>query len=300
VALLALDGLHFTQSRIGMLNTIMFCFELGSLFFLARFFLDPKRQRPMDMVWSGVLFGLSMNVRWVAFIILPVHALFFIWAWKNKLFKNLSIKKATLFFLTPGIICYLLPFLIFPTLQGFSWKTIWLFHFDMWRYNTTLRAAHDYASEWWTWPMMSRPIWYFFQRQPDQPYPVLGIVCMGNPAILWGIPFLLLYSVWRWIKERRLLWAFVLIGYFSQWLPWAFVSRVKFFHYFHTATPFMCLAMALMLAELWDEDRLGRAVCVLIGLLVVGMFIYWMPLLNATPITEEYFRHHLWFPNGWV
>ena len=91
----------------------------------------------------------------------------------------------------------------------------------------------------------------------------------------------------------------VVVGFFTQWLQWAPVTRVKFFHYIYTAIPFVSIALALILDRLWQWNKLGKSIAVLYLLAVIGMFIYWFPLLNGMHISDTYFRQHMWF-KSWI
>ena len=77
------------------------------------------------------------------------------------------------------------------------------------------------------------------------------------------------------------------------------MKRVKFFHYFDMAMPFVVIAFAMLLEKLWCSGRGGKALALGYLILVAGFFIYWYPLLTGFPISEKYFRNHLWF-KSWV
>ena len=93
--------------------------------------------------------------------------------------------------------------------------------------------------------MMLRPVWYFFERTPGGFTPggsqVRGILCLGNPIIFWFLPPLLAYSVVRTLREKSWALGFLVFGFFCQWLPWSLAGRVKFFHYFYPAMPFLAI-----------------------------------------------------------
>ncbi len=47
---------------------------------------------------------------------------------------------------------------------------------------------------------------------------------------------------------------------FGQWLPWMLVPRSAFLYHFLPAVPFGCLAVAVLLVELWKRGRAGRVI----------------------------------------
>lgn len=299
VMLMTFDCISFTQARIGMLNATMLCFVLVAILFLMKHTTTNEWSRRRAFIWSGIFFGAALSTRWVAMTAAPVLGVLWIQSFAQSEDKKNFLKDTLVYLLGFGVLAYLAPFIIFPFLEGFSWKSIIQFHFAMWKYNITLKAGHNYASDWWTWPFMSRPIWYSFFRAGEGAWPIQGILCIGNPLIFWLIPMTMGYAIYQFWKERTVLWIFILVGFFSQWLPWAFVSRVKFFHYFQTALPFLCIAMAVGLDWLYESGREGR--WVVIGYLAAAtiMFFYWLPLLNNFPISEMYYQGHLWF-RSWV
>jgi dolichyl-phosphate-mannose--protein O-mannosyl transferase len=165
----------------------------------------------------------------------------------------------------------------------------------MGKYHWGLKEGHSYGSDWWGWPVLQRPIWLFFEK----PGPVHGIFCVGNPALFWTLPVSFYYAGRRWIENGDRLVVLAVVGFLSQWLPWMFIGRVKFFHYIYPAVPFGCLATALLLKALWARGLWGKAAASAYLALVAGMFAYWYPLLSGFPVSEAYYQNHLWFPS-WI
>lgn len=292
-AMWALDGMSITQARITMHNTAMTFFMLTTLLFFVRS-LESSKNHLANAIGCGLFLGLTAASRWVGLGILAVMGLLLLnkerlqfqkWRW-------LDIAAA----MAAAVLIYAASHIILLFIFKFQWKDIWQYQINMWSYHAHLKEGHGYGSEWWTWLFMIRPIWYFFENHAGTIY---GIFCIGNPAVFWfGTPALL-YLLWRFWKKRSWESAFILAGFFSQWLPWAFISRVKFFHYFYTAMPFLILAVTLTLKDIWD---LGNEKRILVGIylaLVIVLFIYWYPLLTGYPISEAYFQKHLWFKR-WI
>ena len=147
---------------------------------------------------------------------------------------------------------------------------------------------------------MLRPIWYYYHADQEGSTQMMrGILCIGNPMIFWLIPAAMVFAAWELYKSRSWINIFIVTGFFTQWLQWAPVTRVKFFHYIYTAIPFIAVALAVLLDKLWQQSPLGKALTVLYLIAVIGMFIYWYPLLNGMRITDVYFRQHMWSPS-WI
>ena len=52
-------------------------------------------------------------------------------------------------------------------------------------------------------------------------------------------------------KRRSLALTLIAIGFAAQWIPWARIDRAAFQYHYYTALPFVVLALAYFIAELW-------------------------------------------------
>jgi len=293
---LAVEGIQITQSRIAMLNAPMMLFMFGSLLAVLPYLKDLKAPRSRSFFASGVCLGLAVSIRWVSLGILGVIGLFLFKRFFEEKNQWAFLRDALLFFFLVPLAIYVSAHLVIPLVQGRPWMDIWNYQLHMARYHATLTEPHGYGSEWWGWPLLVRPIWYFFERKEELVY---GIFCIGNPAIYWMIPVAMAYVLFQWLRKLDTLHGIVLFGFLTQWLPWAWIGRVKFFHYFHAAVPFAVIAVALLFERIWHMGRAGKWIVAGYLLLVLVMFVYWYPLYTGIPISEAYFQNHLWF-KSWV
>jgi hypothetical protein len=73
----------------------------------------------------------------------------------------------------------------------------------------------------------------------------------GNLVIWWlGIVGLVFVSVMAYRRRSPAL-ALIAIGFAAQWVPWARIDRAAFQYHYYTALPFVVLALAYLIAELW-------------------------------------------------
>jgi len=292
----ALDSISITQGRIAMLNSMMMCFMLLSVLCLIPYAVTGEWSRSRAFLLAGIFLGFGLATRWVSLGITSVLAVLLIRRFREEGDRAGFLRDFLIFFAVIPVAIYFVTYLFVPFIDGLSWSYIWDSQINMARYHATLKETHTYGSAWWSWPLMARPIWYFFERKEELVY---GILCIGNPAIFWGIPAALGYTLWDYFRRRSLVSLLILVGFFAQWLPWAFISRVQFFHYFYTVMPFVGIAFALLLARIWRVKRVGPWAVIGYLMLVVGMFVYWYPLLTGFPISDSYFRHHMWF-RAWI
>ena len=58
-------------------------------------------------------------------------------------------------------------------------------------------------------------------------------------------------------RRRSLALALIAIGFAAQWIPWARIDRAAFQYHYYTALPFVVLALAYFVAELWHGASRG-------------------------------------------
>ena len=294
--LFAFDCMSVTQARIGMLNSLMLMFMLLSMICLLKYYCDQQWSRTKAFISSGIFFGLAFATREVAAYLLILYGMIIgakLLDGKEQL-QGVIYTSLLSFFVIPVII-FFGSYLLIP-LFGFGELSDIGNHIAFGYRSLTIKKGHVYGSFWWGWPILKRPIWYFYNHTDGF---VRGILCIGNPVIFWIIPLAFAYVIWDFFRKDAWLNGFILIGFFSQWLPWALVKRVQFFHFFYVVMPFVCMGIALILARIWKSNKFGKGFVIVYCLLVLAMFVYWYPLLTAMPITHDFYRQHMWF-KSWV
>ncbi|KKQ83984.1 MAG: Glycosyl transferase family 39, partial [Candidatus Woesebacteria bacterium GW2011_GWB1_38_8] len=161
----SLDGLPLVMSRIGMNDSYLLCFTLLSIYL----FLHKRN------FLSALVFGLAIASKWSAIWAVPILGM--IWLKRKKKFE---LSNLWFFILPFGI--YLLAYTqMFLTGHGLSvW---WEMQKQMWWYHTGLRATHPYTSQWWSWPLLIRPIYLFTSDEVSGT--VSRIYAFGNPFVFW-------------------------------------------------------------------------------------------------------------------
>ena len=61
----------------------------------------------------------------------------------------------------------------------------------------------------------------------------------------------MVFVAWMAFRRRSLALALIAIGFAAQWIPWARIDRAAFQYHYYTALPFVVLALAYFVAELW-------------------------------------------------
>jgi Gpi18-like mannosyltransferase len=162
---------------------------------------------------------------------------------------------------------------------------------DMYRYHNDLRATHAAASPWWAWPFDLKPVWFYqgsFAGDTSA-----AIYDAGNLVIWWlGVPAMA-FIVWQAYKRRSLALALITIAFAFQWLSWSRIDRATFQYHYYTSVPFIILALAYLMAELWHGASFRTWVLarVAAALAIMGPGLLWLlktPLCGFVGVDRAY------------
>jgi dolichyl-phosphate-mannose--protein O-mannosyl transferase len=134
---------------------------------------------------------------------------------------------------------------------------LWHYHSEMLGFHTGLDAKHPYQSWPWDWPILRRPVAFFY----TEPKGACGgatrcsreILGIGTPALWWGALVALVVVAFIWLILRDWRAGAILLGFLAGWLTWfpsAFADRTMFLFYATPLIPFMVLAVVLVLGYL--------------------------------------------------
>lgn len=173
-------------------------------------------------------------------------------------------------------------------------------NFEMYRSNGRITDKHPYASKWYTWPMMARPIYYWNQTLEDQE---ARIYLFGNPIIFWastlGLVVLLLDCLF-FAKELRKHFKtimFILVGFILNFLPFVFIKRPMFLYHYLAALIFAILALCFVI-DLSKNYRRKIIIFALILTFAIASFLFFSPLTYGLKLPAKSFQLRLW-TNNW-
>ncbi len=257
--LLALDLLHFVQSRTSMLDIFVPLFGIAGFYFLI---LDRDRERdgepeesPRRSVWdrpwrlaAGAAFGATIATKWSGALFLVAGlGLSVVWEWAARRGRPAGERVRSLvrsegpsfavFLIIVPILLYTLSYAgrIDGTIVGVPWKdghvvrNLWNHHDYMLDFHRNLASEHTYASPGWSWIALKRPVSYYFcSDATDPPCPDGGageygeVFAVGNPFVWWTSLLALLYVAYRWVRTRdfRGPEGLILAGFAFTYLPW--------------------------------------------------------------------------------
>ncbi|MBI2062512.1 MAG: phospholipid carrier-dependent glycosyltransferase [Candidatus Yanofskybacteria bacterium] len=175
---------------------------------------------------------------------------------------------------------------------------------EMYRSNQRLTATHPYGSSWYSWPLMTRPIFYWVSGDSR-------IYLLGNPVIWWAstvaIMLLLLQNLKFKIFNLKLNIAGILLGgYFLNLIPFIGITRVMFLYHYLTGLIFAILILVYLIEKQdgstpFDKTQ-GKWLNtrkIFIGLTIASIlaFIYFAPLTYGLSLSPKAYNARVWLPS---
>jgi dolichyl-phosphate-mannose--protein O-mannosyl transferase len=295
--LLLLDGLYLVESRTGMSNLFLLVFTNAALLAFAHVLTTRPERASRPLLATGVLLGLAVATKWSAVALLGPIALAFIWhGWRTlggspAALSAYVMRGVTSLVLVPALV-YLLTYAHF-FLTGHGWSELISLHRSMFDYHRELGVVHDYSSSWWEWPLTARPVWYY--GEPVGEESGRFVFANGNPLLYWPMVVAVGWVLIDWWGRRPAAVAVLAIGFFGQWLPWAFSPRGTFIYHFLPAAPLGCIALAVVIGGAWRHGGWQRAASVAYMVAAIAVFVYFYPLYVAMPLTPDQVAARMWF-----
>ena len=344
--LMAMEGLTLVESRLALIN--IYGLALGLLgqwgWLRARHSPHPTRWR-----WTaGIAFGAAINVKWNwAGLWLGLV----LWEFSPKIQnpKPITRNPKDEPFLPPGLgqthgsaptdtrsphqpypsgsryrvytpsllyltilpfITYLLLWLPHLTLTGESLMGV---HRQLWSTHQSIgeNASHAYCSPWHSWPLMLRPVAYFYERVGQGEDAIATTIhAMGNPVLWWLSTAAVFSLALGWLarqisladspaqSSQNAVVSFILLNYLANWLPWVLVSRCTFFYHAMGMVAFSTLGLAWLMAK-WLGNPQHRPLALLLLGAIALSFFFWLPLYLGIPLSPEALQRR-WLLPGWI
>ncbi len=331
--LVCFDGMFFVQSRIGMIDIFpIFLILLSYTMFLVHLDSRSERDSIVTLLLTGIALGLAIAAKWISLAALASIVFFLVmrpvlrrvsvsggegersWRWSRISGPDLPGGASAAIYLPAAVLAFaLIPLLIylaswipfFTRGQFHGLSDLIEYQRQAYIYHATLKATHPYGSPWYSWPWLYRPVAYYYEYQglgidqlSGRPL-VAGIVDLGNPVIWWASIPAVLSLPYFVLRHRSFPAALILVGFVTQFLPWARISRVIFLYHMFGGLIFMLLALAYVLVRMQQAgpirvELLGDRFVLSTRLLVpaflalaVLSFLYFYPVWTALPISDN-------------
>jgi dolichyl-phosphate-mannose-protein mannosyltransferase len=192
------------------------------------------------------------------------------------------------------------------------------------------RDVHPYCSRWYTWPLLLRPIAYFYARtvSPEAPInyadptpklppgvaaTIYDVHALGNPLLWWAAAIAVVVTLGflgmraSSARGRRdsgaiAIAAYWLVNYGANWLPWARISRCTFLYHYMGALCFAVLALAWWMVRPARSShprdrrrlRLHHTLAWGLGTAIAIAFLFWLPIYLGLPLDSADWTARIW------
>jgi dolichyl-phosphate-mannose--protein O-mannosyl transferase len=216
------------------------------------------------------------------------------------------------------------------------------YHHDIYYFHDHLHPStadpkyglHPYQSHTWTWPVLARPVAYYYQS-PKAGEVVDGMQCtakstvdsktgatvagtcsqevlgIGTPAIWWAAIPALAVMLFYWVGRRDWRAGAAFLGVLVTivgWIPSDLHHRTMFLFYALPAVPFMVIALTLCIGYAIGPARaspfrrmFGTAAAGAYLMVVLGTFFIWSyPVLTAQVVTYDHWKNDLMWFTSWI
>jgi dolichyl-phosphate-mannose-protein mannosyltransferase len=160
---------------------------------------------------------------------------------------------------------------------------------EMYKANQGLTATHPYSSQWFSWPLMLRPIYYWVNGNSR-------IYLLGNPVIWWASTIAILMLIMGLIKDRwqrvasnKIKYLFV-GAYILNMLPFIGVNRVMFLYHYFTAYIFAILVLVWLISQ--NKNYKNIFIALLIASAV--SFVFFAPLTYGLNLSPRAYEARVW------
>ena len=346
--MMATDCMHFTQTRIATIDSFPVLFIMLMFLFMARwaqmsFYHTKLTKTFVPLALSGVCMGLAIASKWIGcYSAVGLAVMFFARfysLWRQSVYANehrdederfaraadsfkkngaITIGMCFVFFVFVPLVIYCLSYIPYLSAYGevkLNMETIrrlidaQVYMFD---YHKNLVAEHYFASVWYEWPVIAKPMWYYAADYKGAGM-ASSILAFGNPAVWWtglaGILFVLMYSVYRNLlpalrvipgreddMDRAM--PVIVTGFLSAYLPWVLIARLTFIYHYFASVPFIILATAQGLRLLERKNKkLAYGLTAVLCIAALVLFVAFYPLASGMEVPRAWCDAVSWFDN---
>lgn len=321
--LIVFDFMHFTLSRIGTIDVIVGFFILLT-FYLMYLVLDDLKmgcswKTVCLMILNGMAAGAAMASKWTGvYACAGIAVLFFTFLFQEygtaaaRTRKGMSGQAAISYLVGLSVIC-IAAYLLIPAViyvasylsygngmgNGNIFQTMWENQQHMLHYHEKTVFEHPYASEWYEWAWIKRPLLDAYTSLKSGKISVVST--FGNPVIWWSAIPALFYNIYLWQIRQDKIARYLCISYASMLFPWLFIHRTVFIYQYFACSMIQILMLGNCLRFFWERDpKRTRKATLLYLAAVIGAFLLFYPVLSGYPVKQEFAEQWLEWLEGWV
>ncbi len=369
--LMACDGMHYVQTRIATIDSFGVLFIILMFLFMywyqsLSFYDVPLKKTFLPLGLCGLCFGLGAASKWICLYAGAGLAVIFftvmIRRWREYSIAVDNVKKATgeekkylnhiinscgmnsiytiLFcigvFIVIPLVIYCLSYYPYwnAETETRKWYDIIISNQEaMFNYHSKLEATHPYQSDWYTWPTMKTPMFYY--SGPQNAENMSAIYAFGNPIVWYsgliatiaGIGVLVsrLFTEKTFVscsdkksnaflslfgagdednldaseRDTRTL-LFLLIGVACNLVPWMGINRCIFIYHYFATVPFIIFFTVYILRTISRINKpIGITVAIILTVVAAVTFVMFLPIWTGTSVSREYVGTWLRWQDGW-
>ena len=355
----AADGLFLVESRYALNNIYLVILGLLGQWYFLLAISNKGYKRWFWLAFAGIWFGASASIKWNGLWFLLGAYMLWGSAWlmrwarladqgqdsatSNQDAQNatLSTKKIPWQNLTQLNLLHIIvnlaiiPVLIYsliwiPHLKLNPTPNFWDMQNEILHYHERIGngpKVHPYCSNWYTWPLMLRPIAYFYEkaRRASEMPPLLpplppgtgkvifDVHAIGNPILWWLSTAAILILIvqlahtflqgggWKYpLKPSNWIGLYLIINYAANLLPWVPVTRCTFIYHYMGSSVFATLALAWIIDRwLYSPKPILKKTGITVIFLVLLAFIFWMPIYLGLPLYQQAYQIRMWL-QSWI
>jgi dolichyl-phosphate-mannose-protein mannosyltransferase len=336
---ICLENSLIIQSRIVLTDMVLLvCGFLTLLFYLNYRNSHIKNTARIFLFLSALSFAATIGIKWTGlFYLAPIvgYELFDLFAkepWVNKILK--LARRVAVYVLVSAVLyvsLFAVHFALLPltgpgenfmsaafqkTLLGNKYDStpslvepkfidkFFELNIEMYRAHTRMTNPHNYASKYYTWPLMTRPMYYWYNDNKTEPPTYSRIYLIGNPVLYWGgavaIVTMFITALWAGIRrtshklKNEYALFFILMGFMGSFLPFIFIGRVMFLYHYGPGLIFSIMGLAYLL-DLIRNKKQQIYLTVACVVLCIALFAYFSPLTYGLPLTPDQYDSRVWF-----
>ncbi len=332
--LMTFDFMHFVQTRIATIDSYAVLFIILMYLFMGIYYYMSYNKAPLiktliPLGLSGVFFGLGAASKWICIYAGMGLAIIFFGTMIQRLIEymyakndgtthsketNDKIKReylsntiitlawCMLFFIVVPVLIYVASYI--PIMKVGPSKDLGYVlqnQRNMFNYHSGLNSTHPFASRWYEWPLMIKPMWFYSNDVVRGTGQMGSIATFGNPAVWWvgviGMIYLFLDAILKKKMPKEAI--FIFVAFLSQFLPWTRIFRSTFIYHYFASVPFIVLSIAYSIKSLEERHKLIKPVTYAYLGVVVLLFIVFYPVLTGTVIPSQYGKLLKWMPTWW-
>ncbi|MFC5406933.1 phospholipid carrier-dependent glycosyltransferase [Cohnella soli] len=317
--LLVLEGFHIVHSRMANVDITGVTFTILMYYGMYRYGEAVWRgggfRRSFGwLALSGVFFGAASAVKWNYLYGGAGLAILFFWTlyrrWKegreegerSSTIKRLvlTVMAAVVLFVAVPVVEYTASYIPYlkATQAEDSYKDLWQYQKNMYDYHKGVKEPHPYASKWYTWPVMVRPVWYYGGKDLAKG-DAQSIAAIGNPIIWWVGLLALLASWWLGARRKDRVVLTLAVGYLSFYVPWMVAPRsITFLYHYFPMVPILILSIVWMLRWFEEKPYYDRRITTAFMIVVAGVFVWFYPLYTGMTISRHWMNVFMkWLPS---